>query len=105
MLTGAVSNHDLQHRLTWGYTQLAAPGWNERLLEESGLQLIECEDRTAGAWENAERKAVVYAAHRDELERQAEWFEGDRHQLYLKTAARLSRERTMARMMYLALRP
>lgn len=105
VLTGAVSNHDLQHRLTWGYTQLAAPGYNERLLEESGLQLIECEDRTAGACENAERKAVVYAAHRDELERQAEWFEGDRHQLYLETAARLARERRMARMMYLAVRP
>lgn len=105
VLTGSVSNHDLQHRLTWGYTQLVAPGWNERLLEDCGLQLIDRDDRTAGARENAERKAVVYAAHRDELERHAEWFEGDRHQRYLETAARLSRDRHIARMMYLAVRP
>lgn len=104
VLTGSASNHDLHERLTWGYTQVAALGWNERLLEESGLRLMESQNRTTQALHAAELEKKVYEAHRAELERQFEWFEAERHQAYLEAATRLSREQRMARIMYLAVR-
>lgn len=104
VLTGSVSNHDLHQRLAWGFTQLAPLGWNERLLEESGLRLMESQNRIIQVLHAAELEKKVYEAHRDQLERQFDWFEAERHQAYLEAAARLSREQRMARIMYLAVR-
>lgn len=104
VLTGSVSNEDLLRRTSWGYTQVVAPGVNERLLEAAGLRLLDAQDRTAGVLRNAQRKSAVYAAHRADLEREAPWFEYERRQDYLATVARLARDRALARFVYLAVR-
>jgi SAM-dependent methyltransferase len=44
VLTGAVSNEEVRKRSAHGYTQFVAAGWNERLLEAAGLQLLETEN-------------------------------------------------------------
>ena len=104
VLTGSVSNEELQRRTSWGYTQVVAPGWNERWLGAAGLRLVDSQDRTAGVVGTSERKAEVYAAHRAELEREAPWFGYARRQVYLETAARLARDGSLARIVYLAVR-
>lgn len=104
VLTGSVSTHELHQRLTWGYTQLAVPGWNECLLEESGLRVIESQNRTVQASHIAELKAAAYQANRVDLEQQFEWFEAERFEAYLESAALLFRERRMSRIMVLAVK-
>lgn len=104
VLTGAIANGDLERRLAWGYTQIAAPGWNERLLEAAGFQVIAREDRSEAACRSAQRKAAVHAAHRAALEQSARWLDINRYLLFLETAARLYQTRQLARQMVLAIK-
>src|SRR5262245_19592933 len=53
VLTGSISNDDLSQRSAQGYTVLAAPGWNEQLVEAAGFRVIETEDRTGSVLRNA----------------------------------------------------
>ncbi len=62
VVTGAISADEIAQRSVHGYTQFAAPGFNERLLEQAGFRLLETEDRTASVWLNAEgRRAAARA--------------------------------------------
>lgn len=104
VLKGAISHQDLNRRLAWGYTQIVPMGWNEVLLEATGFRLIDCEDRTAVACRSAEAKASVYRQYRAELKEKIKSLDFERYLLYLETAARLSRQGAMARIMLLAIK-
>ena len=90
------------HIVLRGYTQFVPPGWNERLLESAGLQLLETEDRTPSVFRYATNKLAAMEKYRAELERVSGADDFEREQDYLKTAAELSRSRIVSRMMYLA---
>jgi len=69
VLTGAVSNEELQLRSVHGYTQFVPAGWNEQLLEAAGFRLLEIEDRTSSVVRNANGRLAAIHNHSAELEK------------------------------------
>jgi SAM-dependent methyltransferase len=102
VVTGAISDEEVLLRSVHGYTQFAAPGFNERALDRVGLRLLDSEDRTAGALKNATGRLAARLAHRAELEQLEGAAEFGRQQRYLETVAEISRRGAVSRMMYLA---
>ena len=93
VLTGDVSNEELRRRSVHGFTQFAAAGRNEQLLEAAGLRVIEIENRTTSALRNASGRLAALQGHPVQLGKQQE---------YLETVIELSRRGAMSRFMYLA---
>jgi len=102
VVTGSVSSEEISLRSVHGYTQFAAPGFNERALQDAGLRLLATEDRTAGALRNATGRLEARLAHREELETLEGAGEFGRQQRYLETVIAISRRGAISRMMYLA---
>ena len=102
VMTGPITNEEIKHRSTYGYTQLVPPGFNERLLESARLALVASEDRTASLLRNARGRLRARGAHRAAVE-EMEGSDGyARQQEYLETVVTLSERGALARMMYLA---
>ena len=102
VLTGAISNEDVRRRSVHGESYFVPDGWNDRLLGEAGLNLVEIEDRTARVLRNAGGRLNAMLAHRDELERQSGAGQLERYLLYLETVLAISRSRVLSRLMYAA---
>jgi len=102
VLTGAVSNQEMEKRAIHGHTQIVPPGFNERLLAQAGLKLLEQHDRTASLLKNATGRLAARMSHRTELE-QLEGPAGfEREVQYLETVVALSQRGALSRIMYLA---
>jgi SAM-dependent methyltransferase len=101
VITGPVSDQEVTFRAAHGFTQFVPPGFNERTLEEAGLRLIECADRTAALLKIASGRIAARLAHRSELEQLEGPAEFERQLRYLETALGLSERRALSRMMYL----
>jgi SAM-dependent methyltransferase len=105
VVTGSVTNDEIRERSVHGYSQFVPPGWNERLLDETGFRLVETEDRTASARHNAAGRLDALQRHREALEQLLGAAEVQRQRVYLATVVELSRRRAVSRMMYLAEAP
>jgi cyclopropane fatty-acyl-phospholipid synthase-like methyltransferase len=101
VITGAVSNDELQRRSVHGYTQFVPIGWNERLLETVGLRVLETENRTASVFRNANGRLAALRNHREELERLSGVASFQSQNEYLTTVAELARRGAVSRIMYL----
>ncbi len=101
IVTGAVSNEEVRLRSLHGFTQFVPKGWNEQLLEATGLRLIETEDRTASVVRNADGRLAAFRNHREELERLCGVASFESQIAYLTTVAELARRRAVSRVMYL----
>jgi SAM-dependent methyltransferase len=102
VVTGGVSNEEIQTRAVHGYAQFGPPGWNEALLESAGLRVVETENRTQSILRNAIGRLAAMASHREELERTPEGRELLRQTGYLEVAIAMARRSAMSRMMYLS---
>ncbi len=102
VVTGSISDEEVLRRSVHGHTQFAAPGFNERMLQRAGFRLLETEDRTAGALNNAKGRLAARFAHRTELEQLEGVSEFERQQQYLETVIEISHRGAVSRMMYLA---
>jgi len=102
VITGPVSDEEVRFRAAHGYTQFVPPGFNERMLEAAGLQLIECGDRTASLLKNASGRLAARVDHRPELEQLEGSINFERQLRYLETVIGLSQRGAMSRMMYVA---
>ena len=102
VVTGAVSNAEIQARSVYGHSQFAPIGWNERLLEAAGLRLLETEDRTPSVLTNAGGRLAAIRAHREELERATSADQVDRQVRNLEVVIALTGRRALSRVMYLA---
>ena len=102
IVTGVVTQEELAVRSSIGRYHFAPPGENERLIGRAGFTLLSTEDLTAAAEAIAERWQVSREQHRDELlAREGEGnFEG--LQRFLACVHRLSAERRLSRICYLA---
>jgi SAM-dependent methyltransferase len=101
IVTGAISSEEVAIRSMHGFTQLCAPGFNERTLEQAGLTLLETEDRTHGILSNARGRLEARFRHQADLE-QLEGAEGfARNQGYLQSIVCMSQKGTLSRVMYL----
>lgn len=102
IVTGSVSNEEVQKRSVHGYTQFVAVGWNERLLESAGFRLIETENRTMSVVKNASGRLAAMQAHRTDLERVSGPADFESQQNYLETVVEVARRGAVSRVMYLA---
>ena len=102
VITGPVSNEEMHRRSPNGIAHFVPSGWNETLLEGSGLRLIEVEDRTPSATRNASGRLAATREHRTELEREISAQGVDTQITFLETVVELSRRRALSRIMYLA---
>jgi SAM-dependent methyltransferase len=102
VVTGSISNEEIRLRSLHGHSQFAAPGFNERMLELAGLQLIDRSDRTASLLKNATGRLAARQAHRAALEQVEGSASYEREQQYLHTVIALSERGALARRMYLA---
>jgi SAM-dependent methyltransferase len=102
VITGPVSNEEIQSRTPHGYAQFVPPDVNEQLLERAGLRLIETCNRTPGLLKSAAGRLAARESHRTELEK----LEGSptflRQQQYLQTVLALAQRTALSRIMYLA---
>jgi cyclopropane fatty-acyl-phospholipid synthase-like methyltransferase len=105
VVTGPISSEEIARRSPHGFTQFVPAGWNERLLEEAGLRLVETRDRTADVIRNASGRLRAIRTHRAEMEERSGAAEFERQVNYLDTIIELSRRRALSRVMYLAERP
>lgn len=104
VVTGSISNEEVSARCLHGFSQFCAPGFNERMLEQSGFVLVESENRTAALIATAVGRRVARVKHQAALERieAAEGFA--RYQAYLQAVISLAERGALSRMMYLAQR-
>ena len=93
VLTGSVSNDELQKRSPHGFTQFVPAGWNEKLLESAGFRLLETENRTASVTRNAGGRLAALQSLPSELAMQRD---------YLETNIALASRGALSRYMYLA---
>jgi SAM-dependent methyltransferase len=102
VLTGGISNEEVERRAIHGYTQFVPPGVNEGAIERSGFRLLEQQDRTASLLKNAAGRLATRLAHRPELEKIEGAPNFDRQLSYLETVVTLSQRGALSRTMYLA---
>ncbi len=102
VIMGPVTNDELAMRSSIGVFLFVPPGVNERLIEESGLQLVRKEDVTANAALVAGRWLEARRRHKNELLQ----IEGEKHfeglQRFFAAVHQLTSERRLARIAYLA---
>ena len=101
VITGAISNEEVQKRSVHGYTQFVVAGWNEQLLASAGLHLVESEDRTLSVLKSARGRLTAMHAHRAELEQLSGASAVASQQDYLETLVDLSERKAVSRIMYL----
>ena len=105
VITGPLSNDEMRRRTPNGVALFVPPGWNDKLLEDAGLRLLEVEDRTASATRNAGGRLAATRAYRAELEREISPQGVDTQISFLETVVGLSRRQALSRIMYLAEKP
>jgi SAM-dependent methyltransferase len=102
VITGPVSDLDVRSRAVHGRTHFAPPGWNERMLELAGFDLLNCKDRTSSLLTNAVGRLAFRQAHQAELEA-VEGPAGFERQLrYLETVIDLAERGAVSRMTFVA---
>lgn len=105
VVTGPVTNDELALRSSIGFFLFVPPGITERLIAEAGLRLVSQEDVTANAALVSGRWHAARQRHREELLRieGEERFEG--LQRFFEAVHRLTSERRLSRIAYLAEAP
>jgi SAM-dependent methyltransferase len=105
VITGGVTNDELATRSSIGLFLFVPPGLNDRFVAEAGLDLIRIEDATANAALVSGRWHGARDRHRDVLL----GIEGEERfaglQKFFAAVHRLTSERRLSRMMYLARKP
>jgi SAM-dependent methyltransferase len=102
VITGPVTAEELARRSSIGVFLFTPPGANERLIGDAGLRLVESEDVTENAALVSARWRAARERHRDALVRMEgeERFAGT--QTFLDTVHRLTSERRLSRIVYVA---
>lgn len=104
VVTGPVSNGEIEWRSINGFMQLVPPGFNERLVEAAGFRLISREDRTGSVVLNASGRLRAMFSHQTEIEA-IDGLEAFANQLrYVETVIALAQRKALSRFMYLAQR-
>jgi SAM-dependent methyltransferase len=105
VVTGLLSQDEIATRSSIGVYYLVPPGMNERLIEDAGFRLLSADDLTEGAERIAQRWHAARETHRAELVAR----EGNANfaglQRFLQCVHRVSRDRRLSRIGYLAEKP
>jgi SAM-dependent methyltransferase len=104
-VTGPLTGEEIAVRSSIGFFSFVPADYDRRLLAESGLRLMICEDVTANMADLAERRRAARAS-RGALLRDLEGNETyQRQQEFFEVAARIARERRLSRFLYIARKP
>ena len=101
-VTGPLTNDEIAVRSSIGFFLFVPLGYDKRMIEQSGLRLLVCEDVTANMAEIAERRRAA-RAKKDAALREIEGdqiYEGQ--QEFFAVAARIAREGRLSRFVYVA---
>jgi cyclopropane fatty-acyl-phospholipid synthase-like methyltransferase len=104
-VTGPLSNDEIAIRGSIAFFLFVPTGYDEQVLQDAGLELVEIEDRTENMAMVASRWHAARAARADVLRRVEgdETFDGQ--QTFFEVCARLARERRLSRFVYVAAKP
>ena len=102
VITGPVSNEEIQRRTPHGYAQFVPPGINEQLLERAGFRVTERTDLTHTMIKSAAGRLAARTSRRSELETLEGHSTFERQQQYLETVLTLAQRAALSRMMYVA---
>ena len=104
-VTGPLSKEEIAIRSSIGFFLFVPSGYDERVLEECGLRLLQREDVTAAMAETAERRRAARERHATALSEieGATTYAGQ--QEFLGVAACLARERKLSRIAFVAEKP
>jgi SAM-dependent methyltransferase len=105
VLTGMVSHEELATRSSIGFYLFVPAGENERLLQATGFTLLEVRDVTTNAAEVARRWHDARERQQDALVAREGRANFDALQRFLMCVHRLSVERRLSRLAYLAEKP
>ena len=101
-VTGPLTNAEITVRSSIGFFLFVPRGYNERVLEQSGLRLLVNEDVTRNMAEIAERRRAARAARATDLRE----IEGDQtyegQQEFFAVASRIAREGRLSRFLFVA---
>src|SRR5262245_3756124 len=102
VVTGSVSHEEIAIRSSIGFYLFVPPGENERLLQETGFELLAVEDLTTSAADIAQRWRDARETHREALisREGPENFQG--LQRFLQCVQTVSAEHRLSRYSYLA---
>jgi SAM-dependent methyltransferase len=104
-VTGPLSNEETAIRSSLGFFLFVPPGYDERVIEEAGLDLLICEDSTENTAEIAGRWFAARSAREGALRQ----LEGDAvyeaQQRQFEVAGRLARGRRLSRFTFIAIKP
>jgi SAM-dependent methyltransferase len=105
VVTGLVAKEEFAIRASTGYFEFGPPGTNERLLAESGFELLSTDDITAAEAEISHRWHAARQRHAAELIS----LEGDQTfaalQDFLAAVHRLTTDRRLSRFLFLSQKP
>ena len=105
VVTGQLSNEEIRARSAIGFFLFTPPGCNERLLRESGFEILAVRDLTEAVVSVSGRWRDARARRRSALAR-LEGEQGfDGLQRFLDAVHTLASERRLSRLMYLASKP
>jgi hypothetical protein len=102
VISGPISNEEIDRRSAHGYTQFVPQGFNEELLEAAGFRIIGLGDRTASVELNARGRLSAMCARKPAFEALEGKETFEREQRYLETVIELSKRRALTRVMYFA---
>jgi SAM-dependent methyltransferase len=97
VLTGIVSDDELEERAATGYFKFSPPGANTRLLAGAGLELVHFEDVTESVERVGARWHAARARHEEALAQDEGRDVFDALQRFLETTTRLAREGRVSR--------
>lgn len=102
IITGSISNEEIELRAIHGHTQFVPDSFNEKMLGLAGFKFVERSDGTTSLLRNAQGRLAARLAHRAELET-LEGKDGfERQRRYLETVVTLAQRGALSRMMYVA---
>jgi SAM-dependent methyltransferase len=105
IIGGAVSHQEIATRSSIGYYIFTPPGYNERLIQDAGFDLLTATDTTQNAAAIAQRWRDARDQHRETLISIEGILNFEGLQQFLACVSTLSRERRLLRYLYTAQKP
>ena len=104
-ITGPLTNEETAIRSSIGFFLFVPAGYDQKVIQESGLRLLLSEDVTENMAKIAHNRGAARAAREDALRR----IEGDetfeKQQRFFEIATRIARERRLSRFLFVAEKP
>jgi SAM-dependent methyltransferase len=104
-VTGPLTKEEIAIRGSIGFFLFVPLGYDERVIVESGLQLLATKDSTAATAEIAEKRRAARGSRSAALRQIEGGSVFDAQQTFLAVASQLARERRLSRYVYLARKP